>query len=273
MKKSRFIRVLTDNAFARYIRRTAVARTGRLSKEDKAGLYITVIFHLAVIIVLLAGGLTAALRGESSFIMDFSAQEAEEKNRQENEFKEEISRRLDELIYGDAAPAPSGSGIRNIAVDASTRLKDDRNTDADKLYEDAERLRQELSEGRNPALQDEDMRDEAVDLGDQSKVRKDHEGKEYTGPSVVSYNLDGRKASRLSIPAYRCMGGGDVTVIITVDNAGYVVNAKVLEEVSSADRCLQDFAVRAARMSRFSSSSSAPLKQRGEIVYRFIPQE
>ncbi|MBO8454970.1 MAG: hypothetical protein IAC08_01010 [Bacteroidetes bacterium] len=273
MNKSRFIRVLTDNAFVRYIRRTFVSRIGRLKKEDKAGFYITVIFHLAVIIVLLAGGLTAALRGESSFMMDFSKQEAEEKIRKESEFKEEISRRLDELIYGDAAPAPSASEIRNIAVDASSPLKDDRNTDADKLYEDAERLRQDLTGSRNPALQDEDMRNDAVDLGQESKKNKDHDGKEYKGPSVVSYNLDGRKASRLSIPAYRCIGGGDVTVIITVDNAGYVVNAKVLEEVSSSDRCLQDFAVRAARMSRFSSSSSAPLKQRGEIVYRFIPQE
>ena len=30
----------------------------KFSTEDKAGLYVTVIFHLAVIIVLLAGGLT-----------------------------------------------------------------------------------------------------------------------------------------------------------------------------------------------------------------------
>lgn len=271
MKKNRFIRVLVDNAFARCIRRTAVSLSGRLNKEDKAGLYITVIFHLAVIIVLLAGGLTAALRGESSFLMDFSGQEAEEKARQESDFKEEISRRLDEMIYGDAAAVPPASEIRNIAVDASERLKDDRNTDADKLYEDAERLRQELS--GNNALQEEDMREDAVDTGHEDKDRKDRKGKGYSGPSVVSYNLDGRKASRLSIPAYRCIGGGDVTVIITVDNAGYVVNAKVLEEVSSSDRCLQEFAVRAAKMSRFSSSSSAPLKQRGEIVYRFIPQE
>ena len=234
---------MTDNAFVRYIRRTFVSRIGRLKKEDKAGFYITVIFHLAVIIVLLAGGLTAALRGESSFMMDFSKQEAEEKIRKESEFKEEISRRLDELIYGDAAPAPSASEIRNIAVDASSPLKDDRNTDADKLYEDAERLRQDLTGSRNLC------------------------------PSVFSYILYGIKARRLSFAAYRCFGGGDVSVIITVDKAGYVVNAKVLEEVSSSDRCLQDFAVRAARMSRFSSSSSAPLKQRGEIVYRFIPQE
>jgi TonB family protein len=89
---------------------------------------------------------------------------------------------------------------------------------------------------------------------------------------VLSYNLDGRKATHLPIPAYRCYGAGDVTVIITVNNAGQVVRAKVLEEVSSSDNCLCSFAVRAARLSRFNASPDAPANQTGEIVYRFIAQ-
>ena len=96
--------------------------------------------------------------------------------------------------------------------------------------------------------------------------------KEYSGPSVVSYSLEGRKASHLNIPAYRCYGEGDVTVIITVDNSGRVVNAKVLDTVSSEDQCLRNFAVRAARLSRFSASQTAPARQNGEILYRFIAQ-
>lgn len=244
----------------------------KFSTEDKAGLYVTVIFHLAVIIVLLAGGLTSALRSESSYLFDFSRQEEEERLAEEAAFKEEISRRLDELIYGDAdlAPAPAESEIRNIAVDAST-LRDDRNTDAEELYADAERLRNELRNGTRSA-DEEDMRDEAVDLGNNPSDNIDTGYNGYRGPSVISYSLDGRKASRLSIPAYRCIGGGDVTVIISVDNSGNVVNARIHDDVSSDDRCLREFALRAARLSRFSSSSTAPLRQKGEIVYRFIPQ-
>lgn len=244
----------------------------KFSTEDKAGLYVTVIFHLAVIIVLLAGGLTSALTSESSYLFDFSRQEEEERLAEEAAFKEEISRRLDELIYGDAdlAPAPAESEIRNIAVDAST-LRDDRNTDAEELYADAERLRNELRNGTRSA-DEEDMRDEAVDLGNNPSDNIDTGYNEYRGPSVISYSLDGRKASRLSIPAYRCIGGGDVTVIISVDNSGNVVNARIHDDVSSDDRCLREFALRAARLSRFSSSSTAPLRQKGEIVYRFIPQ-
>ena len=40
------------------------------NKEDRAGLYITIIFHLVVIIVLLAYQLDSALKREESFVLD-----------------------------------------------------------------------------------------------------------------------------------------------------------------------------------------------------------
>jgi len=235
------------------------------NNEDKAGLYITIIFHLVVIIVLLAYQIDSSLKKEESFVLDFSKQEEIEKREKEEAFKEEISRRLDDLI---AAARSSSEPIRNIAVDAGAQLKDDRNTDAEQLYKDAQRLAQELREGK--AL--EDARNETVDLDRTPSKPDESKKKEYSGPSVLSYNLDGRKASHLKIPAYRCYGSGDVTVIITVNNAGQVVGAKVLDSVSSSDQCLRNFAVRAARLSRFSASTTAPPNQTGEILYRFIAQ-
>ena len=235
------------------------------NKEDKAGLYITIIFHLVVIIVLLAYQIDSTLKREESFVLDFSKQEEIEQRQKEEAFKEDISKRLDELI---AAARSSSDPIRNIAVDAGSQLKDDRNTDADQLYKDAERLAQELRDGQ----QLEDAREETVELKPEKKKADDSKKKEYSGPSVLSYNLDGRKASHLKIPAYRCYGSGDVTVIITVNNAGQVVGAKVLDAVSSSDQCLRNFAVRAARLSRFSASTTAPSNQTGEILYRFIAQ-
>jgi TonB family protein len=235
--------------------------------EDKAGFYLTVIFHLTVIIVLLLYSIDSTLRKEESFVLDFSKQEEIEKKVKEEIFKEDISRKLDEMI---AAAQSSSSQIRNIAVDAgSTRLKDDRGTDAEQLYKDAARLAKELKNGQKDAIE-EDARDETVQM--QHQKESDENKKEYSGPSVVSYTLDGRKASHLKIPAYRCYGCGDVTVIITVDPQGNVVAAKVLDEISSGDSCLRSFAVRAARLSKFSASPSAPARQNGEILYRFIAQ-
>lgn len=235
--------------------------------EERAGLYITIIFHLVVIIVLLAYQIDSALKREESFVLDFSRQEKIERQKKEEIFREDISRRLDELI---AAARQSGETVRNIAVDAGAQLKDDRNTDADQLYKDAQRLADDLRSGQKDAIE-EDAREETVELQTQRK-QTENEKKEYSGPSVVSYTLDGRKASHLKIPAYRCYGSGDVTVIITVNNNGQVVGAKIFEATSSDDQCLRNFAIRAARLSRFTASATAPHNQTGEIVYRFIAQ-
>ena len=236
------------------------------NKENKAGLYLTIIFHLVVVIVLLVYQIDSRIKAESSFVLDFTKQEEIEKEKKLQEMKTEVSKRLDDLI---AAARANNKDIKNLAVDASSQLKDDRNTDAEQLYKDAERLADELKAGQS-AIQ-EDAREETVELPSQKKEDKS-KTKEYRGPSVVSYNLDGRKASHLSIPAYRCYSSGDVTVIITVDPQGKVVGAQVMDEISSGDQCLRSFAVRAARLSRFSVSKDAPSRQRGEIVYRFIAQ-
>ena len=239
----------------------------RLHKEDRAGIYGTVIFHLAVLVILLVCQIGYSLRGENSFILDFSKQEEIERIQQEEMFKEDISSRIDELL---AASAAGQINVRNIAVDRGA-LRDDRGTDAQKLYEDAARLQQELESGFElPKPEDGLASVQEATPAAQDKPKA--ETQEYQGPSVVSYSLDGRKASHLSIPAYRCMGAGMVTVIITVNPRGDVINAKVQEEASSPDQCLREFAVRAARLSKFSSSTSAPDRQMGDIIYQFIAQ-
>ena len=63
-----------------------------------------------------------------------------------------------------------------------------------------------------------------------------------------------------------------MVVIIAVNNRGDVVNAKVDDDVSSPDGCLRNFAIRAARLSKFNSSATAPTRQMGTITYAFIAQ-
>lgn len=240
----------------------------RLPKEDKAGLYFTVILHLAVLIVLLICSIGSNLRAEHSFVLDFTKLEelermqAEVKRLQkEVEFKEEISRRIDDMIGSSSA-----TEIRNVAVDRAA-LKDDRGTDAEELYKEAERLQQELEKGYEAP--DEGYAEAAPE---KKKTEEKKQERSYSGPSVVSYELEGRKASQLSIPAYRCYGAGEVTVLITVGPNGKVMDARIDESVSSSDKCLRSFAIRAARLSKFSAKSDAAPKQNGNIVYRFIAQ-
>ena len=174
----------------------------RLSADEKAGIYTTVIVHLAVVIVLLLAGLDWSVRQEKGFLLDFSKLEEKERMleeierlQKEAEFKESIAQRLQEQI--DAAPP-----VRGVAVNRAA-LKDDRGTDAEQLYKDAERLQAELAKGHEI---------EQEEYADPTPARKQEEPQKqeapaYSGPSVVSYFLDGRKASKLPIPAYRWRPG------------------------------------------------------------------
>ncbi|MBR6346582.1 MAG: energy transducer TonB [Bacteroidales bacterium] len=235
-----------------------------MSPETKAGLLVTAIIHLAVIIVLLSVQLGYAIQRENSFVLDFTKQEEKEAA----EKKEKLVKSAEELLEQLLAQSGYGAPVRNIAVDRAA-LKDDRGTDAQKLYEDAERLARELKDGQN--IPDESP-DDYVNVPSVKKDTPEKKKEVYTGPSVLEWSLDGRKASLLKIPAYRCLGAGEVRVIITVNNQGSVVDAKIDESVSSMDNCLREFAVRAARLSRFSVSQTAPSNQKGTITYLFIAQ-
>lgn len=234
-----------------------------MRKEDRAGLELTIIVHLVVLTVLLLLGIGRELISENSFVLDFSKQEEIERQQEQADFQEDISRRIDDII----AKANRDNPVRNVAV--SSELRDDRHSSAEAkaLMGDADRLARELKAGYKSDVE-EDAREEAVEYKQETKTEKN----EYCGPSVLSWTLEGRKASHLPIPAYRCYGAGTVSVAIAVDQQGKVVNAKVNDSASSDDRCLRDFAVRAARLSRFNRDMSAPVRQGGEIVYSFIAQ-
>ena len=235
----------------------------RISKDDRAGLYITVIVHLVVLIILMAVQLGAVMKKETSFVLDFTKAEQIEKLQKELELKQAINDRLNELLAGGYEP------VRNVVVDRSA-LKDDRHSaeDNEQLYKDAEKLQEDL---KRPL---EEVEENEIVAETTPKKKKEELRKEakYSGPSVLTYELEGRKASRLPIPAYRCIGAGEVKVNITVDKQGTVVGAKVDEGASSSDGCLRSFAIRAARMSKFSMSTTAPDRQQGYIIYQFVAQ-
>lgn len=235
-----------------------------MKSEEKAGLRITVIFHLVVLIVLLLYGIGTEIMPENSFVLDFSKQEEKEQVEKQEKLEEEVSKKLDRMIEKARTENP----VKNVIV--SKNLSDDRHSaaEAEQLMSDAARLAAELKGGYKDAIE-EDAREEAVDIS--PKKEKDQQA-EYKGPSVLSWTLEGRKATHLPIPAYRCYGAGSVTVVIVVDQQGNVLNAKISDAESAEDKCLRDFAIRAARLSKFNRDMKAPVRQAGEIVYSFVAQ-
>ncbi|MCF0164800.1 MAG: hypothetical protein HUJ92_05910 [Bacteroidales bacterium] len=233
--------------------------------ENKVGLYVTLIFHLSVLIVLLVCSIGGVVSKETSFVLDFSKQEEIEREKEVIEMKEKVSKELDQLLA-----APSGR-VRNVAVNAGERLKDDRHKDPSKVYDEARDLQRKLdaTKAKSQAIDKADQDAYAALNKKDDKVNSDD--KPYSGPSVISWRLDGRKAYNLPVPAYRGYGSGDVAVRIIVNKKGRVIKAEVVAGASANDSSLWDFALSAAKRSVFSSVNS-PEQQEGEIVYRFIAQ-
>ena len=238
----------------------------KIKSEQRVGVYLTLIFHLVVLIVLLLVSINSLVAPEASFVLDFTKQEQRENEQREIELREEISRELDNLL---AVPRRQ---IRNVAVDVGAQLKDDRHSNPDRVYEEARELQKKLDASKEDALKEESS--ETVDLNPdpENKNQKKEESPTYKGPSVISYRLEGRKAQHLPVPAYKGYGSGDVIVEIVVNPRGRVIEARVLESISSPDKSLHDFAIEAAMRSRFAASESTGPRQTGEIHYRFIGQ-
>lgn len=236
------------------------------NSESRAGLYTTLVFHLSVLIILLLASIGSIADQESSFVLDFTRQEEREQEIKQIELKEEASRQVAELLR--TIPRPS---VRNVTVDAGEKIKDDRGKTGSDVYKEARELQKRLDASKRDALKEQNET-EAVDTDTGNDEPVKEQVKAYGGPSVLTYRLDGRKARYLPVPAYKGYGGGDVHVIIWVNPKGRVVGAKVDETASTRDSQLWEYALDAARRSRFSVDDSAPAKQQGEIVYRFIKQ-
>ncbi|MBQ7253425.1 MAG: energy transducer TonB [Bacteroidales bacterium] len=233
-------------------------------KENRVGLYSTIIFHLVVLIALLLYSIGASVKKESSFILDFTQQEKQELIKQQEElkeFKDRVSKELDAMIA--AAPTPT---VRNAVVDANAIKARAEREALGRSVEEA------LAANRRKALEAEEDDVATEDNPDAGGGEEEGEAHEYSGPSVLSYDLEGRKAVHLPIPAYKGFGGGDVAVAIYVNRSGRVIKAQVIESASSKDKSLWQWAVKAAERSKFNRSDSAPDPQKGSIVYRFIAQ-
>ncbi|MFA7116996.1 MAG: hypothetical protein WC140_07200 [Bacteroidales bacterium] len=237
-------------------------------KENKAGLYLTISFHLILLIIFLCISINSAIKKETTFIFDFSQEEELAKLQEQKALEESVNEELNALI--SSTPSSSNTQtekVRNAVVNLED-LQDDRYKNPASIYDDAKKLQEKLNANKEDINQASDNENN-ITL-DSKKKKKSN--KKYIGPSVISYSLKGRKAMYLPIPAYKCEGEGTITVAISVNRNGYVKLAEVINNVSSPDDCLRNYAIRAAKRSRFQASSNATSQESGTIVYQFIAQ-
>ena len=150
------------------------------------------------------------------------------------------------------------------------KLRDDRGTNAAALN-DAAAAAEERMRANREAYEQGLAEERAIRQRRGAGEDSEHQDRKVKGRVTVSFSLtDPVPTSRyLAVPAYKCEGGGEVVVEITVNRAGDVTNARVVE---GGDECMRSSALGSARRSRFNIDDSAPARQQGTITYIFIPQ-
>ncbi|MDR0660559.1 MAG: energy transducer TonB [Prevotellaceae bacterium] len=245
------------------------ARTlkGILTKY-RIGIYVAIIVTMLLTIFLLAYKISAATAETYNFsILSLLDDEVVV----EPEVEETHCERLEEEVEALLRETRPSTSVRNVVVntqDQPTSTLIDSKGINNSVYEEARQLQERMDANRR-MMEELQTTDNSVPVQTETPPAIQET---YQGPSVLTYTLDGRRAIYLSNPAYKCERGGDITVNIEVNQNGYVVSAEIDKAKSIADPNLQAAAIQAAKSSRFTASYAAPKKQKGVIVYRFIPQ-
>lgn len=241
---------------------------GEWAYDHRAGLSVMIICYLVLGIVFVGSKIILNdkphLQGIYIDLQDLETL-AEEKERLEREVEmKQLQANMD------------WSSVRNLTSNEALlneNLKDDRGTRTEALNASA----REIAEGMesNRAAYEAGLA-EAEAILDKGRVKSEDKASEgqdskFKGNVTVSFVLKDpvRTKRHLVVPAYRCEGGGEVVVAITVNRGGEVTAAKV---VSGGDESMREAALDAAWKSLFNIDMSAPERHNGTITYLFIPQ-
>jgi TonB family protein len=106
---------------------------------------------------------------------------------------------------------------------------------------------------------------------DMDWYREQQNNKSYSGPVTASFNMAGRDPLENPIPTYRCKTNGTVIVIVSIDELGKVLEARINEDKSSGNECLRGESLTYAKKWRFDYSNRSR-KQDGTITFTFSAQ-
>lgn len=101
--------------------------------------------------------------------------------------------------------------------------------------------------------------------------REKQNNKSYNGRVTASFNMKGRDPLDNPVPTYRCKTQGQVVVLISINNLGQVVGARIDETKSAADDCLRTESEKYALKWKFDYSAENK-KQDGSITFTFSAQ-
>lgn len=241
---------------------------GEWAYDHRVGLSVMIICYLVLGIVFVSSKIILNdkphLQGIYIDLQDLETL-AEEKERLEREVEmKQLQANMD------------WSSVRNLTSNEALlneNLKDDRGTRTEALNASAREIAEGMESNRAAYEAGLAEAEAILDKGRAKSEDKTTEGQDskFKGNVTVSFVLKDpvRTKRHLVVPAYRCEGGGEVVVAITVNRGGEVTAAKV---VSGGDESMREAAIDAAWKSLFNIDMSAPERHNGTITYLFIPQ-
>ncbi|WP_295940222.1 energy transducer TonB [uncultured Alistipes sp.] len=240
---------------------------GTWAYDHRVGLCVTLIAYLVLMIAFVSAKIVIGRKPHTQG-MYIDLQTLAELERERDRLEREVRERQQQHDPIDWRSIQNQASNEN---SLNEKLRDDRGTNTAALNSDAAAVEERMRANREAyeqGLAEERAIRERNGSSGENEERQDVKVK---GRVTVSFSLTNpvRTSRRLHVPAYKCEGGGEVVVEITVNRAGDVVNAKVQ---SGGDDCMRSSALNSARSSRFNIDDSAPARQTGTITYIFIPQ-
>ncbi len=237
---------------------------GEWAYTHRAGLCVTLIVYLIVAIIFVSGKIVVGITPhQQGMYMDLN--ELAELESERNRLQEEVSAKQ-QFDWKSIKNTVSNENASN--QESKSNIGSNHSEMNNSAAENQRRMDENRREYERGLAEAEAIRTRKGDNGEDEKTQD----RKVEGNVTVSFSLNNplRHARQLIVPAYRCQGGGEVVVTITVDNSGRVISAKIKR---GGDKCMQESALGAASASTFDSNNSAPAKHMGEITYIFIPQQ
>ncbi len=241
------------------------ADVGTWTYDHRIGLCVTLIAYLVLMIAFVGSKIVVGRKphtqGMYIDLQQLSKLE-DERDRLEREIREKMAQ--EQMDWRNIRNRSSNENALN------EQLKDDRGTNTAAIN-DAAAEAQERMRANREAYEKGLAEEAAIRQHRGTSDGEERRDVKIKGRVTVSFSITNpvRTSRHLEVPAYRCEGGGEVIVAVTVNRGGEVIGARVN---SGGDDCMREAALRAAHLSLFNIDDSAPAKQTGTITYIFIPQ-
>jgi len=243
-------------------------------KRNINGILGTIIFHLIIVIIAMASGISTAVQYQETYMLI------------EPQYLEEVEQEKEktdaEAKYGDIDIEQYINEIRNVGSNyrggaSPEEVQAMSQAEIKAMYE-AEMLREKYGDDYEKMMNTsyEDYLKENSTSNNKTEQSSDNNmaNESYAGPALVFVELENPKRGKtyIEVPVFTCRHGGTVIINISINTDGRVKSANIASVKSSGDGdCIGNAARNAALNSKFTTAAGGKLES-GKITYQFIQQ-